>query len=141
MHGLRGSVRRSNQSETNIQNQIRAALGGDPDVLLWRNARGVAEHFDERTNAVRKQQFGLAPGACDLIGMVRVNITPSVTIARFIAIEIKRPKQKPTDEQKRFINLVNRFLGAAIVADSVQSALEFVAAVKTNSYVPTYYDL
>lgn len=130
-------VSRSSPRESVIQAEIRLALGSDPDVVLWRNSAGTAEHFDDRTATVRKQRFGLTVGASDLIGIVMVPVlihTPDGFVecrfGRFLALEIKRPGGKPSDEQRMFIELVRAKGGVAEVVDSAISALEVVAKAK-----------
>lgn len=51
------------------------------------------------------------PGCPDFIGMLRGG--------RFFCVECKAPKGRLSPEQSRFIGLVNRFGGLAVVARSV----------------------
>ena len=58
-------------------------------------------------------------GGSDLIGILRGS-------GRFIACEVKRPGQKPTIGQKKFIDRINRAGGLAFVATSVEDVLEAI---------------
>jgi hypothetical protein len=42
------------------------------------------------------------------------------TTGRFLAIEVKRPGNKPTPEQQQFIDTINEAGGLAFVARSVE---------------------
>jgi len=103
--------------ESEIQQQIRAALGRGHGLVLWRNSTGIAER-DGRTH-----RFGLCRGSADLIGI----LSPS---GRFVALEVKRPNGKPTEEQTLFLELVRKQGGFAAVVDSVDSALAAVDRAK-----------
>lgn len=70
------------------------------------------------TNA-RMMTFGLCVGSSDIIG-----IAPD---GRFLAIEVKTPKGRPTTEQLRFIEAVKAAGGIAGIARSVEDALELIA--------------
>ena len=77
-----------------------------PGLVLWRNARG----FDPRA----RQEYGLCPGASDLIGIYR---------GRFVAIEAKRSKGGHVEPaQRMFVALVLRCGGIAGVVRSVDEA-------------------
>jgi hypothetical protein len=110
-------------TEAQIQDAIRLALGQDPDLVLWRNNVGVAEHWDTRSSTPSRLRYGLGKGSSDLIGMVR----PS---GRLVALEVKRPGQTPTPEQVRFLKLVRSFGGFGAVVTSVQEAQTAVQQAK-----------
>lgn len=93
--------------ETEIQQQIRLALGREPDLVLWRNNTGVAKHDG------RKVRYGLALGSSDLVGILA---------GRFVALEVKRPKGRASDEQKLFVELVRAKGGFAAFVRSVDEA-------------------
>jgi hypothetical protein len=107
-------------SESKIQNEIRLAVGRDPDLVLWRNQVGVATYISGET-----RRHGLCPGSCDLIGILAPH-------GRFIALEIKTATGKISPEQERFINLVNRKGGYAKVVRSVDEALTAIQEAKLN---------
>lgn len=62
---------------------------------------------------------GLCVGSADLIGM----LAPQ---GRFLALEVKRPGEKPTREQELFLELVRKSGGVAAVVHSVEEALAVV---------------
>lgn len=101
-------------TEADIQFAVRAALGQEPDLVLWRNQAGVAHHCDA-SGRERVVRYGLARGAADLVGV----LAPG---GRWVALEIKRPGGRTTDEQELFLRLVRRMGGFAAVVDSVESA-------------------
>lgn len=102
--------------ESQLQQQIRLALGREPDLVLWRNSVGVAE-----TDG-RKQRFGLCRGSSDLIGIGPGGI--------LFALEVKTPTGRVSPEQQMFIDLVNRRGGFAAVVRSVDEARQALTAAR-----------
>lgn len=100
-------------NELQIQNQIRLAIGQLPDVVIWRNESGVAEH---RGRYVR---YGLQKGSSDLIGTL-------APYGRFLALEVKTPNGRISKEQKLFLDLVRRQGGFACVVRSAEEALSAI---------------
>lgn len=89
--------------ESNIQQLIRleaSKLG----CTLWRNNVGMLN--DSRGIPVR---YGLCEGSSDLIGIYK---------GRFVAIEVKRPKKKPTEKQINFILAIREKGGISGCIDS-----------------------
>jgi hypothetical protein len=102
--------------ENKIQAEIRLALGAEPDLVLWRNSTGMVETAEVGRDGIvggRAHRFGIAVGSADLIGILS---------GRFVALEVKRPGQKPRPEQVRWLECVRRFGGFAASVDSVESA-------------------
>jgi hypothetical protein len=60
----------------------------------------------------------LCVGSSDLIGITATG--------RFLAIEVKRPGNKPTPEQRAFIAFVRSFGGVAGVCHSVEEFVELL---------------
>lgn len=98
-----------------LKRDILLDLGSEPDVRLFENPRG----FDERAHAT----YGLAPGAGDLIGLIR----PS---GRFFALEVKTGKARATPEQQAFLAMVNAFGGLGRVVRSVAEARAALAEAR-----------
>lgn len=78
--------------------------------VVWRNNVGVLKNA-----AGIPIKFGLCVGSSDLIG-----ITPD---GRFLAVEVKTDKGKPTPDQIRFIDAVKRKGGVAGIARSTEEAI------------------
>lgn len=98
-------------SETNIVQQIRLECA---DIaMLFRNNTGKLQ---DRLG--RWVTFGLFVGSSDIVGLRKDG--------RFIAIEVKVPGKKPTADQIKFINSVQRFGGNAGVATSVEEARKII---------------
>lgn len=123
-------------AEAHNQAEIRLALGGHPDIRLWRNQRGLmwVGTVKSRTPKLltlehyRRYEVGLCPGASDLIGITRVTITPEMvgrTIGVFTAIEVKH-ETAASDDQLRFIRVVNEFGGRAGIAHDADEARAIV---------------
>ncbi len=94
--------------EAELQDKIRLALGRVPGLVLWRNNIGVAE--------VRGYQiaFGVGgKGGADLIG---------IRDGRFVAVEIKTPVGRQTEDQRIFEQLVRNMGGEYVVLRSVEDA-------------------
>jgi hypothetical protein len=79
-------------------------------ILYVRNNSGAAQ-----TRAGRFLRFG-SPGSADIIACF-----PG---GRFVAIECKRPGEKPTPAQRAWLEKVSRLGGIAIAVDSAKSLLE-----------------
>jgi hypothetical protein len=92
------------------------ALGKLPHVVLWRNNTGTF-----RTESGGMMRTGLCVGSADLIGIL-------APMGRFLALEVKRPGEKPTKEQELFLELVRKSGGVAAVVHSVEEALAVVGA-------------
>ena len=105
--------------ERDTQAEILLALSHGPTRLLRVNAglawQGtVIERTPQRLVLARPYAIRLAaPGVSDLIGW---------THGRFVAVEVKGPRGRITDEQAAFIDLVRRSGGLAGVARSVADA-------------------
>lgn len=81
----------------------------------------------------RPIQVGLCDGSSDIIGMRSIQITPEMVgqrIAQFVAVEMKTPKGATTEEQDRFIAMVEFMGGIAGVAKNVDEATKLLGAVK-----------
>jgi hypothetical protein len=112
--------------EQQLQNEIRLALGSHPDVRLFRNNVGALP--DPRGQLVT---YGLCTGSSDLIGLRRVTVTPDMVgqqLAVFSALEVKRPGQKPTEPQKKFLAMVQNMGGLSGVVTSIESARSILNA-------------
>lgn len=147
----------SPQPESKILSDIRLALGKRGDVVVWRNSTGVADVEG------RKQRFGLVKGGADLVGFVVVRAvresrsdavdalsramnvpmqaTTACTFARFFALEVKTPKGRVSDEQRQFLDLVNRHGGYAAVARSVDDAVRAVEAAVRGDVITINKDV
>jgi hypothetical protein len=91
--------------EALVQHEILKAWGAHPAVRLWRQNTGVAKMGD------RSVRFGL-PGCADILGL----IGPS---GRFLAIEVKSPTGRQSEEQKRFERVIKQWGGVYVLARSV----------------------
>lgn len=94
--------------ESEIQTAVRIAMGKEPDLVLWRNSGGVAEKEG------RTQRFGLQVGASDLVGIGPGGV--------FVAWELKSATGRLSDEQRRFLALVEKRGGHSAVIRSVDDA-------------------
>ena len=110
--------------ERDIQSAILLALSRGPTRLLRVNA-GVAwqgtviERTQHRLVLARPYAIRLAaPGVSDLIGWTEGG--------RFVAVEVKGPRGRVTDEQAAFLELVSRSGGLAGVARSIDGAMAII---------------
>lgn len=108
-------------TESDLMRRIRAALSGYPDVTLFRNNVGVLR--DARGAFVR---YGLAPGSADLIGSLRVYAGVLGSLARSLAIEVKRTGEKPTKEQQSWMDAMRSQGWLVGVCTSVEDAVELI---------------
>ena len=108
--------------ETQLQQQIRLALGTRPDVRLFRNSVGSLP--DPRSG--RLVTFGLAKGSADLIGWRTITITPDMVgrqLAVFTSIEVKTPSGRVAPAQQHWLKAVQQAGGVGGVARSVTDAV------------------
>jgi hypothetical protein len=97
--------------EGQILRDIRLALGREPDLVIWRLGAGVT--VDKKTG--RHYRAGLVPGAADLIGI----LAPT---GLFFALEVKAPRGRLSEQQRRWGALVTRMGGFYCVVRSVDEA-------------------
>ena len=108
-------------AETTLQQQIRLALGTNPETRIFRNQVGSLP--DPRTG--RLVTFGLARGSADLIGWRTVTITQAMVgsrIAVFCSIEVKTPTGRVSSIQQAWLEAVTHAGGLAGIARSVSDA-------------------
>ena len=118
-------------AETILQQQIRLAVGINPDTRIFRNQVGSLP--DPRTG--RLVTFGLAKGSADLIGWRTVTITQAMVgtrLAVFTSIEVKTPTGRIRPEQQAWLEAVQGAGGIAGIARSVTDAQALL------SNLPTY---
>lgn len=112
-------------SEAQLQDDIRLALGAVDGLCLWRNNIGVATVDDKRSGRPYKIRFGVGgPGGADLIGVYR---------GRFVAVEIKTPTGRQTEEQRTFQQLVERKQGIYVILRSVEDAWTWINDLAARS--------
>lgn len=98
--------------EADIMRACMLALS-EAGCLIWRQNVGTLKNA-----AGIPIRFGLCVGSSDLIG-----IAPC---GRFLAVEVKTAKGKPTPEQERFIAAVRAKGGIAGIARSPEDALDLL---------------
>lgn len=92
-----------NESDIMREIQLEAPKVG---ARLFRNNVGLFDTADGR-----KIRTGLCVGSADLIGWTATG--------RFLAVEVKRPGERPTKEQARFLQSVSDAGGVGVLAHSV----------------------
>ncbi len=110
--------------ERDIQQQLRLAISQTcPDVVLWRNAAGVAT----RTDTGATQRFGLVQGAADLVGILTVH-----GVGVSLWIEVKSATGRVSREQALFRQLVEKYGAVYILARSPSEALAELQAARAK---------
>jgi hypothetical protein len=108
------------QSEQAIQQSIILAHSKGSTRLL-RNNCGQCQTKDGRVI-----RYGVGnPGGSDLIGFRTITITPEMVgrqVAVFTALEVKTPAGRATEQQRRFLAMVEAHGGIAGIARSVEDA-------------------
>lgn len=108
--------------EASVNDEIYDAAKTSDHIKLWRNNRGIAIQGGHQV------RYGVGPnGAADWIGYRRLFVTAEMvgkSFAQFLAIEAKRPGEKPDDNQQRFLNSINAAGGVAGHATSAAEARE-----------------
>lgn len=103
-------------NETTILKQIQIAVS-KAGHRCFRNNQG----FFERDG--RKIRTGLGVGSSDLVGWIGGD---GPNRGKFLAIEVKRPGGKATEQQIAFIAAVHRAGGVAFICYSVDEALFYL---------------
>lgn len=85
---------------------------------LWRNNQGLSKFV--RGGQVYKVAYGIPPGSggSDLLGFRSMKITEEMVgqiIAQFVAVEAKGSRGKPSPAQLKFLRLVQRAGGLALL--------------------------
>jgi hypothetical protein len=128
---LRKRKRPAKPRETPIMLEILQALAHEPGVNAWRNNTGVLEDRNGRPVT-----FGLAVGSADIVGIVArvISSDPAwhlyATVGRFVALEVKAPGKRPTDDQARWLELIRSRGGFACVVHSVDEALAAIGRAR-----------
>lgn len=99
-------------TESQLMDRIRLVLGADSAAVFWRNNTGVAE---TRGYTIR---YGLGNGSADLIGVFR---------GRFVAVEVKTPSGRQSDDQRRWELLVESKGGVYAIVRSEDDARQLLA--------------
>jgi hypothetical protein len=92
-------------AETTLQQQIRLAVGTNPEARIFRNQ--VGSFPDPRTG--RLVTFGLARGSADLIGWRTITVTQAMVgtrLAVFTSIEVKTHTGRVRPEQQAWLEAV-----------------------------------
>lgn len=108
-------------TEAQILRDIRAALGREPDLVLWRLSQGGAV-----SRAGQTYRAGLSVnGASDLLGI----LAPT---GRLVALEVKAARGRVSPDQQMFLDLVRRMGGFAAVVRSVDDARSAISRARTG---------
>jgi len=97
--------------ERDIQSVCLDYLNFIPGCVAWRMNTGAYAVAAHGTNARRFIRFGVK-GMSDIIGILA---------GRFLAVEIKRKGNKPTIEQRGYLEIVNQNGGIGLWCVSVES--------------------
>lgn len=100
--------------EATIQREIELALGAEPDCIVLRNNVGVARTVDDEGRE-RFTAYGLGVGSPDLILILGPR-------GRLVGLEVKRPGEDATAEQRRVHGVWRRFGAIVSVVHSVDEA-------------------
>lgn len=139
-------------SEKNIQQEVRMALSAHGIVNFRNNSgNGVAGSHMRRIEKAGQYrldvgdyvvkhgsriQYGLCVGSSDLVGWRQIIITPEMVgqcIGQFVAVEVKTPTGKATDDQKNFINQVRKAGGLAGIVRSGDDVISLLNQLKSSN--------
>lgn len=109
-------------SETQIQDEIRLALGSVHGLVLYRNNVGLNTHWPDGRKRDVPIKYGVGnPGGADLIGSFH---------GRAIAIETKTRRGVQSKDQKQFQACWERNGGIYLMPRSVAHAVNLVEALR-----------
>lgn len=124
------------QKEGDISRDIMARAALMPDLRLWRNSIGTFRAHGFHVRA------GLPKGSADLIGVLTVNAyswraeSGAVGVHRLgllVAIEVKKPGEKPDAHQAEWLADVRTFGGFAAVVTSVDTFEQAIARARAGA--------
>lgn len=113
-------VANANKPEKLIQHEVQLLLSKSHDTRVFRNQVGTYKLEDGRV-----LRSGLAVGSADLIGWKTLTITPEMVgqqVAVFLSVEIKSATGKPSVDQLRWRDAVEKAGGIAIITRSADDA-------------------
>jgi hypothetical protein len=130
--------RRNETSE--LTRPIEAALNRLPGVRVARNNTGMLR--DVNGTPVR---YGLGIGSADIVGIVTrqlftLEAGPGAAdavmcqVGQVFALEVKRPGQRPSSDQLRWLGQVISLGGFACVVHSIEEALDAVERCRTGEH-------
>ena len=108
--------------ENSILDYLKANVAG-----VWFKHQSVGL-FDPTKRIFRKVGKHHLNGVSDILGVLH----PS---GKFVAIEVKRPKQKLSPQQKEFIDLVNLAGGIGLRAESTIEVRDALFLEKQNRFI------
>jgi hypothetical protein len=117
------------QSERQIQRECLGYLQKTLGLLAWRNNSGGITVF--RGGKKHVYRFNSAKGSSDIFA-----ILPRLADGRrgvFLAVEVKRPGNEPTEQQAAFLEAVRASGGIAIVVTSLDGLID---ALRREGYIP-----
>ena len=125
-------MKRAPKAETGLSAAIQDALALEPGLLLFRNSTGLFRAHGHRVRA------GLGNGSADLIGLLTVGVrpnssSPAAPWGRFMALEVKRPGEKPEPHQDAWLASVRERGGFAAVVRSVDEARAAVTRARSGA--------
>lgn len=109
--------RRQSPLEKDLQRQIEAAIGSEPDLLLLRNSVGEAVYYTGEGQQYHVP-YGLGVGSPDLVGILRVGLH----LAAWFCLEVKTDDGVVSDEQEKCHRVWRRFGALVYVVRSVDDA-------------------
>ncbi len=118
-------------NEKDIERRILVGCSGD-GMRLFKNETGAAYRGSVTRhggsvviNKATMVKYGLCNGSSDLIGFRTVRITEDMVgkdVAQIVALEVKAEKGRATDEQQRFIKMINDHGGLSGIVRSLEEA-------------------
>lgn len=111
------SHKRRTVLEKRIQREIEAAIGSEPDLLLFKNSVGTATFTNDEEGRSYYVPYGLGDGSPDLVGILNVR-----GVGRWFCLEIKPPEGELEPHQRTCHEIWRRFGAFIETARSVADA-------------------
>ena len=109
--------------ESTLQTLVRLKLGGQPDIVVWRNHVALAVPVKSKSGP---QWFGLGTGSADLVGAHCMEILPEHVgrqVGVMFAVELKGTHGRKEEEQKDWLAMVRRYGVRSGFAKTVDEAV------------------
>lgn len=130
------SHKRRTTLEKNIQRDIEAELGAEPDLLLLRNSVGQARYINEEDGSEYFVPFGLGKGSPDIVSLLRVvakiggNRASARMVATWFCLEVKPEEGELEDDQKKCHHVWRHFGAFIETVRSVDEAKRALARAR-----------
>jgi hypothetical protein len=108
-------MKKRSKLEAEVQRQIEAAIGAEPDLLLFKNSVGKARYVTKTDGKEFHVPYGLGEGSPDLVGVLAPR-------GVWLCLEVKVPGEDAEPHQAKVHDVWRRFGALVFVVHSADEA-------------------